>query len=64
MLYIGGGAEVEINNLMITNGYVTNGDGGGVYVDGGATVTFNNCQITSNTSRSYGGGVYVTGAAR
>jgi hypothetical protein len=58
VLYIGGGADVTMENLTLTGG---TGDGGGVYVTGnGSTFTMSGGTISGNQATN-GGGVYVTG---
>jgi hypothetical protein len=58
VLYIGGGADVTMENLTLTGG--TADAGGGVYVTGnGSTFTMSGGTISGNQATN-GGGVYVT----
>jgi predicted outer membrane repeat protein len=58
VLTVAAGANVMINDLMITHGSATNG--GGIYNKG--TVTMNNkSSVSNNTARYDGGGIYNNG---
>jgi hypothetical protein len=59
VLSIKGGADLTFENINITGGNNTAGNGGGIYVTGNSTVNFSG-NITGNTAKS-GGGVYVEG---
>lgn len=58
VLAIGAGANVTINALKISHGYVSGFAGGGVYNDG--TLVVNNCFFGGNYA-PYGGAVYNSG---
>ena len=60
---VGGGNTVTINSLTITNGYDTNGTGGGILNNG--SLTLNQCVVAGNTATNAtgvdglgGGGIY------
>jgi len=59
----GGGANVVIQNLVITKG---SGNGGGFYIQNEAEVLLKSCTITMNngigTVANIGGGMYITSA--
>lgn len=61
-IYVGAKADVELENLIISNGYVDAKNGGGIFLDG--KLTINTCEISHNTvtggSNYYGGGIYVS----
>ncbi|WP_425410231.1 right-handed parallel beta-helix repeat-containing protein [Hyphococcus sp.] len=68
VLEVQGGDEanpevIAIDGLMITGGYLSGGEGAGVYVGADATVTIQNSNIYSNTiaNEGSGGGIYVAG---
>ncbi|MBP5439083.1 MAG: hypothetical protein J6Y30_14005 [Treponema sp.] len=56
ILYIGGDANVSMENVTLKNG--NSSKGGGVYIDAGK-FTMESGTITSNTATDSGGGVYV-----
>ncbi len=51
-----------VDGFTITNGYASDGTGGGVYCENYSSPTITNCTITENTAAgywaSYGGGIY------
>ena len=61
VLIVENGANLTLTNVMISGGYVTNGeDGAGLYNNGG-TVTIDNCYFIGNTADgtdSNGGAIY------
>jgi hypothetical protein len=59
-LEVGSGATLTLNNLTITNGGNSSGNGGGIYNDGG-TLTVTNSTLSSN-SASNGGGISNEGS--
>jgi uncharacterized repeat protein (TIGR01451 family) len=66
VIYIADGVTVALEAFYIQNGYVSNGDGGGIYVGSGNSVIHNN-RIFSNTARTggsntgRGAGLYIAG---
>ncbi|HSL73071.1 MAG TPA: choice-of-anchor Q domain-containing protein, partial [Ilumatobacteraceae bacterium] len=62
-----GGVEAILQNLTITRGRSSSGDGGGVRVDapvsteGWSSLTLVDCTVAENLARYSGGGVYVNG---
>jgi hypothetical protein len=55
---VASGATDVLNSLTITNGYTSNGPGGGIYNDG--TLTMNQCIVWGN-SAEYSGGIFNGG---
>ncbi len=58
IFYIAGGANVILEDLTITNGFVTGNSGGGLYSDGSLTLR-GNTTVTGNETTNDGGGVYL-----
>jgi hypothetical protein len=58
VLSVTGGADIIFENITLTGGNISNGDGGGIYISGNSKVKFSGGTITGNTARS-GGGIYV-----
>ena len=50
------GATAEISDLTIANGYVSGGEGGGIYNNNNATLTLTGSNLSGN-SADYGGGI-------
>ena len=59
VFYINSGKTVTISGLTITNGNVSNDDGGGIFNDH-ATLTVNNCTVSGNSAFD-AGGIYNDG---
>jgi len=53
------GADVRMNNITITNGFVSGGSGGGIVNNGSLTLT--NSSVSGNTASGAGGGIYNQG---
>ena len=65
IFYVSAGAEVTVAGLTLTNGFVLNEPGGGVYNDGiltldGARISFNTSQESAGAT-ARGGGIYNAG---
>ena len=56
VMYIGENANVTLQNLILTGGYLSDTKGGGIYSEG--TCSLSSCTISENTADE-GGGVYV-----
>lgn len=57
-----GGRVVNLDGLIIRDGYEANGDGGGIYIEPSvATVNITNCAVLNNTAQ-HGGGIYMFGS--
>ncbi|MCA9979842.1 MAG: right-handed parallel beta-helix repeat-containing protein, partial [Anaerolineales bacterium] len=49
---------VTLRNLVLTNGYSTSGDGGGIFATA-VNLTLDTVLVQNNTTSSYGGGLYI-----
>ncbi|MDR1637838.1 MAG: hypothetical protein LBR93_10945, partial [Treponema sp.] len=56
-------ADLVFENITVTGGNTSTGNGGGIYISGNSKVKFSGGSITRNTARS-GGGVYVEDSNR
>ncbi|MGN0739755.1 MAG: hypothetical protein ACI4LX_06250 [Treponema sp.] len=59
VIYIGSNVDLTLENLVVTGGYASGVEGGGIYNEG--TLCIKNCSINNNTSTTYGGGIYNAG---
>ncbi len=62
VMYIGENANVTLQNLILTGGYLADNneqcDGAGLYIKNNATVKIKNCEISGNQAKD-GGGLYL-----
>ena len=57
---IANGANFTITNLTLSDGYISDANGGGILVNNGATVNISNTTFDgNNTLNGYGGAIYV-----
>ena len=59
VMYVGGKANVILQNITLTGGSADYG--GGVYIDGGTLIMETGSSIKNNTANDQGGGVYIVG---
>ena len=59
VMYVGGKANVILQNITLTGGSADYG--GGVYIDGGTLTMETGSSIENNTASNQGGGVYIAG---
>lgn len=59
VMYVGGKANVTLQNITLTGGSADYG--GGVYIDGGTLIMETGSSIKNNTANDQGGGVYIAG---
>ncbi len=62
VMYIGENANVTLQNLILTGGYLADNneqcEGAGLYIKNNATVKIKNCEISGNQAKD-GGGLYL-----
>ncbi len=56
VMYIGENANVTLQNLILTGGYTSEKNGGGIVCEG--NLTLDNCEVSKNSAMN-GGGVYI-----
>ena len=66
VMYIGENANVTLQNLILTGGYLLDENGGGIYSEGNCNL--NSCTISGNTAKASsgsvsGGGVYINNSS-
>ncbi|MBK8464566.1 MAG: carboxypeptidase regulatory-like domain-containing protein [Chloracidobacterium sp.] len=53
-------AVTTINNVTISDGFSSDGMGGGIYMSNSGTLTLNRCTVSGNTVTTSGGGIYMS----